>query len=113
MQDRNPLPVDDRTPYIGRLCFEDITCRNCHIAAAYFMGLPERKIGEVVMKNVSISFDKEAKSGVPAMLCGIEEMSKKGVIAENVSRLVLENVSIEGAEGEDVTCNSVDFFERN
>lgn len=113
VQDRNPLPVDDRTPYIGRLCFQDISCRNCHIAAAYFMGLPERKIGEVVMKNVSISFADEAKSGVPAMLCGIEEMSKRGVIAENVSRLVLENVSIEGAEGSDVTCNSVDFFERN
>lgn len=100
VQDRNYHPVDERTPHIKSLMFEDIRCKNCHIAAAYFIGLPERKIGEISMKNVKVSYAENAESGVPAMLCGIEEMSRRGVIAENVEKLTLENVEINGQTGE-------------
>lgn len=108
VQDRSPLPVDERTPYIGRLCFEDISCRNCHYAAAYFMGLPERKIGEIVMKNISVTYADNAEKGCPAMLCGVEEMSRRGIIAENVESISIENVNISGQTGEPVELRNAD-----
>lgn len=108
VQDRNPLPVDERTPYIGKLCFENISCINCHFAAAYFIGLPEKKIGEIIMRNVSVSYAENAEKGHPAMLCGIEEMSRRGIVAENVERIILENVNINGQTGEPVELHNVD-----
>ena len=108
VQDRKPLPVDERTPYIGRLCFENITCINCHYAAAYFIGLPEKKIGEIILKNVSVSYADNAEKGHPAMLCGIEEMSRRGIVAENVEKITLENVDIKGQTGEPVELHNVD-----
>ncbi len=62
------------------------------------------------MRNVEVSFAKEAKSGVPIMSNGVEECSKKGIYAENVSRFVLENVTIEGQNGEAVELHNVDEF---
>ncbi len=108
VQDRNPLPVDKRTPHIRKLCFEDISCVNSHFAAAFFMGLPERKISEIIMKNVKISFAEKLEKGYAAMLCNIEEMSGKGIVAENVERLTLENVCIENCLGEKVEAVNVD-----
>ncbi len=108
VQDRNPLPVDERTPHIKKLCFEDINCRNCHYAAAFFMGLPERKISEIVMKNVNISFAENPEKGYAAMLCNIDEMSGRGIIAENVEKLILDNVNIENCKSEKIETNNVD-----
>lgn len=108
VQDRNPHPVDDTTPHIRKLCFEDIRCRNCHFAAAYFIGLPERKISEIIMKNISVTYAENAEKGYPAMLCGIEEMSRRGIIAENAEKIVLENVTIEGQVGKTTEFINVD-----
>lgn len=99
VQCRNALPVDDRTPYINRLVFENIECENCHSAVAFMIGLPERKIGEIVMKNVNINFSENAVSFVPAMLCGVGEMKKQGIYAENIHSLVFDNVTISGQDG--------------
>ncbi len=111
VQDRNPHTVDETTPHIKKLCFENIEARNCHFAAAYFMGLPERKISEIVMKNVNISFAENAEKGYAAMLCGIDEMSRRGIIAENAEKLILDNVNIQGHEGDAVTLINVDETE--
>lgn len=111
VQDRNPHPVDEGTPHIKKLCFEDIECRGCNFAAAYFMGLPERKISEIVMKNVTVDYAENAEKGFPAMLCGIDEMSRRGIIAENIERITLENVRINGQEGEALEFINVDESE--
>ena len=44
VQSREPYPVDDGTPSMKRFCFENITAKDCHVAASYFDGLPEQKI---------------------------------------------------------------------
>lgn len=111
VQDRAPHPVDSSTPNIKKLCFENIECRNCHFAAAYFMGLPEKKIGEIVMKNISVNFAENAEKGYPEMLCGIDEMSECGIFAENVEKLILENVRIEGQNGNRINVVNVDFVD--
>lgn len=108
VQNREPLPVDERTPYINRLVFENIRCRSCHVCAAFFIGLPEKKITEIVMKNIEISFAENAEKGVPAMLCGVKEMSRAGIIAENVETIRFENAAISGQDGEPCRLCNVD-----
>lgn len=108
VQSREAMPVDDRTPEIKRLDFEDIDAKNCHVAAAHFDGLPEQKIEEIIMKNVSVTYAENPKCDVPAMSAGVEPCSRKGIFANNVKKLVLENVSINGQEGEEMTLLGVD-----
>lgn len=108
VQSREWMPVDDRTPYIKRLGFEDIEAENCHVAAAYFDGLPEQKIEEIVMKNISVSYAEDPKCDVPSMSSGVEPCSLKGIYANNVKRLLLENVSVSGQKGEAVSVSGVD-----
>lgn len=100
VQSREMHPVDDRTPSIKKLIFENIKCTNCHVAAGYFEGLPERKIEEIVMRNIFIRFAETAKYGVPAMTDGVGESSKRGLFARNIAKLTIENVHIEGQKGE-------------
>ena len=81
------------------------------MAAAYFDGLPEQKIEEIIMKNISISFAENAKTDVPAMSEGVERSSKRGLFARNVARLVLDQVRIEGQTGDAYELIGVDELE--
>ncbi len=108
VQSRDSYPVDERTPQIRRLAFEDIHATNCHVAAAFFDGLPEKKIEEIVMRNVSVSYAADPKSGVPAMSEGVDPCSRKGIYARNVSKLTLKDVQISGQEGEAIVTEGVE-----
>ena len=108
VQSREKMPVDDRTPYIKSLIFEDIDAKNCHVAAAHFDGLPEQKIDEIVMRNVTVSYAKNPKCDVPAMSEGVEKCSLKGIFANNVKKLTLDHVTINGCVGEAVELLGVD-----
>lgn len=112
VQSREPYPADERTPEIKKLVFENMECTNCHVAAAYFEGLPEKKIEEIVMRNLSFRYAQEAKQGVPAMSEGVPECSRKGLYARNVAKLVLEHVTIEGQDGEAYELMDVDETDR-
>lgn len=105
---KEALPVDDRTPYIKTLKFSDIQAENCHVAAAYLYGLPERKIERVEMKNVRVSYAKHAMSGEPAMLDGVQCVSRMGIFAGNVKTLILDHVTIEGQEGEKIITEHIE-----
>ncbi|MCH5249057.1 MAG: glycoside hydrolase family 28 protein [Lachnospiraceae bacterium] len=113
VQSREEYPVDDDTPELGHFLFEDIHAVNCHVAAAYFDGLPERKIEEIKMKNCTISFADEAVTNVPIMANGVDACSKKGIHATNVKRLILDNVLIKGNVGDDLELNGIDKFEQD
>ena len=39
VQNKNALPVDDRTPYLGRFCFKNMICTDCSVAAGFSTGL--------------------------------------------------------------------------
>ncbi len=103
-------PVDERTPVVKKLTFRDISCKNCHVAAAYFYGLPEQKIEEVEMSNITFDFAENARAGMPAMLDGQDECCKMGIFANNIKRLMLKNVTIEGNDGEKFLVENVDEF---
>lgn len=100
VQSKEEYPADDRTPYLGELSFCHIKAENCHAAAVYIYGLPEQKIKKVMFEDVSFSYAKEPKSGVPAMMDGAEKTTKLGLFAKNVETLELKNVSISGQDGD-------------
>lgn len=108
VQDRGMLPVDERTPGYGTFTFRDIEATNCHAAAAYITGLPERKIPRLEFENVRVTFSEHASASVPAMACGVEPMARQGIIAQNVGTLALFNVEIEGQEGDELQLENVD-----
>ena len=108
VQSRDVYPVDDRTPQVKKMVFENMECTNCHVAAAFFDGLPEQKIEEIYMKDISISYAEDAKCDVPAMSDGVEKSSKRGMFARNVAKLTLDNVKIEGQVGEAYELEGVD-----
>ena len=55
------------------------------------------------MEHVHVSYKEDAGSGIPVMACGISEVSRLGIHAENVEQLVLKDVTLDGCEGEAVT----------
>ena len=103
---KEALPVDDRTPYLGKFVFEDIDCSDTEYCAGYFYGLPEQHIKEIVIRNSSISFKKDAGEGTPAMMSFAEVCSKRGFVFNNVDKVTLENVKMEGHVGDFYTSNN-------
>lgn len=110
---KEPYEVDDRTPQIKKLSFRNIQCKNCHVAAAYFYGLPERKIEQIEMSDISFEFANDCKKDVPEMLDGIEPCSKLGVYANNIDKLVIRNVDISGQEGEQFILENINLLDKN
>lgn len=108
VQSREACPVDERTPVVKKMVFENMTCTNCHVAAAWFEGLPEQKIEELELRNISVSFAQDPKADIPAMACGVTACTKRGIFARNVAKLVLENVAIEGQIGKAMELIGVD-----
>lgn len=108
VQSREACKVDERTPVVKKMIFENMTCTNCHVAAAWFEGLPERKIEELVLRDISVSFAEDPKADIPAMACGVEACTRRGLFACNAAKLVLENVVIEGQSGQAMELVGVD-----
>ena len=113
VQSREALPVDDRTPGFGATTFCDIEATNCHAAAAYITGLPESKVTRLTFQDVHVTFADDAEPFVPAMACGVEPMVRQGIIAQNVKVLDLQNVVIEGQDGEELQLQNVDKVVRS
>jgi polygalacturonase len=105
--------VDERTPYVKRLSFRNIQCKNCYVAAAYFYGLPEKKIESIDMSDISFEFAKDCKPDLPAMLDGIEPCSKLGIYANNIEKLRIHNVSISGQLGDEYILKNINELVKN
>lgn len=105
---RDKLPVDDRTPYLGKFTFKNMECENCQVAACYCDGLPEQPIEEITVENIKFTYDENALPGVPAMKNNAEKLCKAGMYFDNVKKLTVKNVSIEGNDGEPLIASHVD-----
>ena len=113
VQCHSPLPVDDYTPRLGTLTVQDTVCTGAQYAGCFFAGLPEMPVEKVVLENVSIDFDPDAKPGCAAMMDGLEDMKKVALMAENVNSIHLKNVSITGYEGEKYRLTDVPDFKED
>lgn len=105
---REALPVDDRTPYLGEFTFKNMECINCEAAACYCDGLPERPIKSITFENINFSFAENARPANPIMKNFAEPACKMGMYLDNVETLIVKNVSVIGAEGDDIIANHVD-----
>lgn len=104
---REKLPVDDRTPYLGKFTFRDMVCENCHVAACYCDGLPEMPIDEITVENIRFTYDPNAVSGKPSMKNNAVEMCRAGMYFDNVRRLTVKNVELVGNDGEPLMAHNV------
>ncbi len=107
---KHPLAVDENTPYMGNFTFRRLVCEDCHAAAGFFYGLPEQPIASVSIEDSSFSFDKDAKPFQPAMMDDVEPCTRMGLYCNNVSRVRLKNVVIDGVSGERVQLINNDSF---
>lgn len=105
---KEALPVDETTPDIRTLIFRNIEASNCHVAGAYFYGLPEQKIGKIIMEHIHITYAGDARTGVPAMMDGAKPVCRQGIYANNIRYLFMRDVTVSGQQGEAVVTEHVD-----
>ena len=94
------LPLDERTPYLGKFVFKDMKCDDAHAAAGFFYGLPEQPIKSITIENVDINFADDAKPFIPAMMSFQEPQLKAGLQFRHVDEVVLKNVNVKGVDTE-------------
>ncbi|MBP5177189.1 MAG: glycoside hydrolase family 28 protein, partial [Clostridia bacterium] len=104
-------PVGDDTPYLGAFEFRNIRCENTEWCAGYVYGLPEQPVGSVTFDDVTVTFDKNAQSGKPAMMTDAEELKNGGFYFRNVKKVVMKNVKMSGAAGDNVVMSGVESAE--
>jgi len=102
---REPLLVDNRTPYLGKFTFRNMECIDCEAAAAYCDGLPEQPIKSITFENIKFAFSDNAQPSKPIMKNFAEPVCKMGIYVDNVENLTVKNVSFEGVEGDELIAN--------
>ena len=107
VQCREAKPVDETTPRIGEIRFEQVTAEGCKACAAYVLGLPEQPAEHIALKDCSFRFDPEAEALTPAMADGVEPCRKRGLILKNVGKVTLDHVRYEGVDGEWIDAENV------
>ena len=107
VQSREAKPVDETTPRIGEIRFEQVAAEGCKACAAYVLGLPEQPAEHIALKDCSFRFDPEAEALVPAMAEGVEPCRKRGLILKNVGKVTLDHVRYEGVDGEWIDAENV------
>ena len=107
VQNREKQPVDEGTPTIGSVTFERVTATDCQACCAYMLGLPENPARELRLKDCVFAMDAHAEPMSPVMACGVEPSVRKGIYARFVDKVTLENVSMTGVEGDEVTVDDV------
>lgn len=113
VQTKEKLPVTDKTPYLGKFIFKDITCENVNVAAGTFYGLPEAPIQEIEMNNIHFKYCSNPVAGCPAMMDGLSPMSGEGLIFYNVNDVKLKNITFTGLKKEKITKTGVQSFSCN
>ncbi|OUK30664.1 hypothetical protein BU183_10440 [Enterococcus faecium] len=97
--EKKAYPIDERTPAFRRIHFSNITARNVHASAGFIYGLAEQFIQEITFDNIDVSMAQDAVPGVPAMMTGIEEMSRQGFYIGFAGKVSFNQMSIENHEG--------------
>ena len=109
---KEKLPVDDRTPYLGKFVFKDIDCEDVNVAAGTFFGLPEQPINSITIDNVSFKYAENPVADKPAMMDGLEPMSGRGIILSYVNDVNIKNVTFTGLNNEQYELNQVNSFNK-
>ncbi len=114
VQSQEYREADDRTPRIGEIRVENVTCEGVEESFVCMYGLPEQKIGGLFMKNVSVSFKDPQirRRGVPLMMDGFPEMSGKSIFIRNAKNVELQNVVIQKSADKEPELVEVDHISK-
>ena len=104
---RKKLPIDERTPYLGKFTFRNMECLDCEAAACYCDGLPELPIGAVTLSNIHFTFSENARPAKPAMREFMEDFCRVGMYFDNVDKLTIENVRLDGVIGDELVLGNI------
>ncbi|MDE6584324.1 MAG: glycoside hydrolase family 28 protein [Anaeroplasmataceae bacterium] len=105
---KEKLPIDDRTPYLGKFVFKNIECENVNVAAGAFYGLPEQPIESINIENVSFKYSSNPVPGIPAMMEGLDPMAGRGLIFNYVKEVKLKNISFHNIKNDKIESFAVD-----
>lgn len=106
---KEKLPVDEGTPSIRNIYYKNIQCQDSEVAAGFFYGLPEKKIENIHLEDIQISFTKgPVTADYPAMMSFIEKQAKSGFFIGNASNVKIINVTINELSGEPFTFSEVE-----
>lgn len=92
---REYMAKDEKTPQLGNFVFKNIVAEGIEWAGAYFLGLPESFIKSVTMENISLAYAKKSHLGSPIMTVENEKMMNKGLVLENIEKIILKKVFID------------------
>ncbi len=109
-QNKGELPVDDMTPEIRSVKASRITCSGVDVCVLCAYGLPEKKIGQLIFKNIDVTFknEDERKKEIPLMMDDLEPMSGRGIYVRNVEELILDDIKIRSSEDTDIDSKNAD-----
>ena len=107
VQSKDAKEVDYRTPYIGKVVFKNIKCKDVISSCAFMYGLPEKNIKSVTFKDVYMELKESDVYTKPAMMDDIEPVNGIGMYFSNVENIVLDNVTIKGLKGEKTILNNI------
>ncbi|SCY32971.1 glycoside hydrolase family 28 protein [Alkaliphilus peptidifermentans] len=105
---KEELPVDERTPVIRNIYLKDMICEDCEVAAGFIYGLPEKKVENIILENIKVSFAKDAKPGHPAMMSFLEEQVKAGFFIGNAKNVTVRNFKTENVVGKPFIMSDVE-----
>ena len=104
---REHLPIDERTPYLGEFTFRDMECLDCEAAACYCDGLPEMPINSITLERIHFTFSPDARPFRPAMREFMEEFCRVGMYIDNVKKLTVSDVTLEGVVGDELVAGNI------
>lgn len=90
--DDKKIPMDDKTPTLGKFIFKNIKCYNVSYGLGYFLGLPENYIKEIILENIDVSYNKDSNEGIMAMNPRNQKFKNIGLYLENVELISLKNI---------------------
>ena len=96
---KKPYPITEETPTFRRIHFANVTAREVKAAAGFIYGLAENYIEDVTFDQVSIHLASDSEPELPAMMAGIEPMTKRGFFCGNVRDITFNHVTIDNHEG--------------
>lgn len=97
--DRSVREVGPGTPTLRRIHVAHVSARNVHAAAGFVFGLPEQPLSELSLRDVTISFARDAVPGIAAMADGVGPTARAGLSIGHVVSGELAHVRVQGADG--------------
>ncbi len=96
VQSREKQPVNDTTPTVGTITYERVNAEGCQTCVAFILGLPERPVRQVVLRDCSFRFSPDAVPSAPAMAEHTPELCRAGVVAEFTDSVEISHVLVDG-----------------